>query len=73
MKKRKSNREEIEYYYVSGLASKNGTEYNVGRSIKFSSDENITYRDVENKFKARLEEDGYTFRFLWAWSLEVEN
>jgi len=74
MKKRKSNRkEEIykKYYYVSGLARKGETEYNVGRTICFNSNEDVTFGNVKDKFISKLNEDA--FRFMWGWSLIEEN
>jgi len=75
MKKRKSNREKIpdkRYYFVSGLASKGGTEYNVGRTIWFNSDESVNFENVKKKFVSKLEDDDFVFRFMWGWSL-IEN
>lgn len=76
MKKRKSNKENLntKIYFVSGLATKKGVEYNVGRTVEFKNDENVTFDTVKRKFELNLEEGGFTFKFMWGWSLiEINN
>lgn len=64
--KRKIRRTE---FIATGEAIKNGISYNVTRSIYFYEDERITYSSVKDKFVEKLNDDGFSFKWLWAWSL----
>lgn len=65
--------EDIRYYYVTGIAIKDGLEYRVGRTLRFELNENVIYETVYSKFVNILNEQGFDCKFMWGWSLCEKN